>query len=256
MERYLKSGKLLREKFDEIRFGKVKRQIDLEEVYKPLLKPLNEMVNNSSSTFVQPSIGPLAKHYLRCYSTKGMKTDTTFGLRSSSTDGKMYIGSKRVKIKGDDLFLPECDKEYKGTVGLWELLVKGEPDANLITAEDYDNFGDILETTHSYCVNNNPASRTVKSSAGYKYTKIIKPLLIKRKLIKVANTPQGSLTTPVKGSGLDKIVSKTPVEYVYWNTLDELLDRLYILWGERRAGNTNPTISNEIINILQEFKEL
>ena len=64
------------------------------------------------------------------------------------------------------------------------------------------------------------------------------------------------VTRSKKGKGLEKVVTNTTKEYVYWDSLDELLDRLYILWGEIKAGNTNPTVRNEIVNIIQEFKEL
>jgi len=81
-----------------------------------------------------------------------------------------------------------------------------------------------------------------------KYTSIIAPLLYKYRLIQDKK----------HGTGLQKVVTKnkSDIEYVYWNTLEELLERLYILYGELKAGNTNPTIRNEIISIIQEFKEL
>ena len=64
-------------------------------------------------------------------------------------------------------------------------------------------------------------------------------------------------TAAKEGAGaLRKIVTNNPVEYVYWNSIDELLERLYILYGELKAGNSNPNIANEIVNIIQEFKEL
>jgi hypothetical protein len=45
------------------------------------------------------------------------------------------------------------------------------------------------------------------------------------------------------------------LEYVYYNNPEELLDRLVLIWGEIRSGNCNPTLRNELLNILQEFKE-
>ena len=46
------------------------------------------------------------------------------------------------------------------------------------------------------------------------------------------------------------------MEYVYWNALDELLERLCIVYGEMKAGNNNPNLVNELVNILQEIKEI
>jgi hypothetical protein len=45
-------------------------------------------------------------------------------------------------------------------------------------------------------------------------------------------------------------------KYIYWDNLDELLQRLVVLYGEIESGNTNPSLRNEIIRILQELKEL
>jgi len=74
----------------------------------------------------------------------------------------------------------------------------------------------------------------------------------------VSSTDRVTRATAAKqGTGaLRKIVTNNPVEYVYWNSIDELLERLYILYGELKAGNSNPNIANEIVNIIQEFKEL
>ena len=65
-----------------------------------------------------------------------------------------------------------------------------------------------------------------------------------------------NFSTPKSGSGLRKILTNTPVEYIYWNTIDELLDRLCIVYGELKAGNNNPNLINEVVNILQEIREL
>ena len=63
--------------------------------------------------------------------------------------------------------------------------------------------------------------------------------------------------TPKKvGSGLRKIVTNAPVEYVYWNSFDELLERLFIVYGEIKSGNNNPNLVNELVNILQEIREI
>ena len=45
-------------------------------------------------------------------------------------------------------------------------------------------------------------------------------------------------------------------KYVYWDNLDELFQRLAVLYGEIKSGNTNPTLKNEIVRILQELQEL
>lgn len=72
-------------------------------------------------------------------------------------------------------------------------------------------------------------------------------------------TPDNKVIPNSKGSksgkGLTKELTSNTVEYKYWNSLDELLERLYVLYGEVKARNTNPSLRNEIINILEEIKE-
>ena len=64
--------------------------------------------------------------------------------------------------------------EYTGTPGLWELLIMKEPDKNIYTDNDRDEYAEILKQTNAMKHGNNPASN--KSSKGYKYKVIIKPI--------------------------------------------------------------------------------
>ena len=50
--------------------------------------------------------------------------DKTFGLYDK--DGKFYIGNTPVEIVGDNIIVQ--GEEYKGSMGLWELLIMEEPD--------------------------------------------------------------------------------------------------------------------------------
>ena len=56
-------------------------------------------------------------------------TDKTFGLRDK--DGKFYIGNKEGKIKENNITV--CDKEYVGTLGLWEHIVATTSDDKIFT---------------------------------------------------------------------------------------------------------------------------
>ena len=62
------------------------------------------------------------------YATK-KEADTTFGI--TSKDNKFYIGNRNIKIKGNDIEVlgndGNVDEKYKGTPGLWELIVLQKP---------------------------------------------------------------------------------------------------------------------------------
>ena len=51
-----------------------------------------------------------------------------------------------------------------------------EPDKNIYTDGDRTSYAEILEKTSAMKHGNNPASNKPKSSKGYKYKTIIKPI--------------------------------------------------------------------------------
>ena len=87
---------------------------------------------------------------------------TTFGMYFK--DGDFRIGDKKVDIKGDDIKIE--DKEYTGTPGLWELIMKDNPQN--FTEDDYFKYGRILKQTNTIYQKNNPSQNRAKSSGGNK----------------------------------------------------------------------------------------
>lgn len=307
IKEYIEASKALQEKYAELRQGLVTRQRVLEQEFKPIITPLQNIQNQLKNTPLSttrllpeqksleaPSIeksigsveksdhsqvlGPLASKYLGLYATKHSATDTTFGIYMNN-DGVLCIGNSPINVENDVIKFPDGEK-YEGTVGLWELLTLKNPID--YDSQDLDNYEKIILKTYTYRRNNDPKDSRVKSSGGKKYLQIIKPLLLANNVMYYNN--MGTLTSfntpprkkpkslaeeledvdlmsfsPVpttKGTGLRKILTNTPVEYIYWNDLNELLDRLYIVYGEIKAGNNNPNLINEVVNILQEIREI
>lgn len=253
---YIESARALQQKFEQVRRGFISRRKSFEEQYQPIteqLHVLSTLLNKNTSSQATSSsssssskerglrevIGDMAFDYL-C-ATPSTDRDTTFGLRIEG--GKAYLGSEQVFINRNVITVK--GENFKGTEGLWRLLTLKEPKD--FTKDDLNVYEKLVLTTSTYRQNNDPNNR-VKSSSGMKYKKIIQPILIKNEILKSQ--------TEVSGSGLEKIVTNAPVEYVFWNSLDELLDRLYIVYGEIKAGNTNPSLVNEIISILEEIREI
>ena len=54
------------------------------------------------------------------------------------------------------------------------------------------------------------------------------------------------------GEGL-KQVTGNKIDYVYWNDINELVDRLRLLIMSQKAGNTG--VHNEIDSIIEELME-
>ena len=52
------------------------------------------------------------------------------------------------------------DEEYEGTPGLWELIVSKNPDDNIYTNDDYDNYARLMLKTNTLYRDNNPNSNS------------------------------------------------------------------------------------------------
>lgn len=167
-------------------------------------------------------LGPRAQHYLRISMTPN--ADHTFGIRSE--DNGIFIGSKPVDFDGDDFFVEGV--RYKGTPGLWELLVKKRPDPEAYDDVDLDNYANILLKTNAMYQNNDALSRTPKANRSYKWKYVVKPIYEKVK----------------SGSGLEAVFLPC--------NLDQLLERLDLCAASYRAGNNG--VRNEIVAILDAMK--
>ncbi len=42
---------------------------------------------------------------------------------------------------------------------------------------------------------------------------------------------------------------------MYWDDINELVERLYLLHGSVKDGNDSPLVKNEILNIEEELRE-
>lgn len=267
IKEYIESGKALQRKYDLIKFGKLTKHEEMVERFKPITDTLNILNENMRNAI--PKTSTSGEKVIPKTSTSGedvgsidefdkKKSDKIFGIRVENKN--MYVGNSRISITPDNNIVLESDHSlYKRTPGLWELLTLENPQN--YSESDMSSYEQIILRSYAYKRNNDRHNKYVKSSTGQKYLNIIKPILLKNNIIKsTAGTAAAAVADEEfvykKGSGLRKFNTNQPVEYVHWNTVDELVDRLCHLWGEVQAGNTNPLLLNEIVNIIQEFKEL
>ena len=186
---------------------------------------------------------------------------TTFGMYFK--DGDFRIGDKKVDIKGDDIKIE--DKEYTGTPGLWELIMKDNPQN--FTEEDYLNYGRILKQTNTIYQKNNPNQNRAKSSGGDKWKNLIKPIWedIKKRKKKeeedweteeeyeepalIPFTPTSEAGQSLKGTGLKRSRARPKI---LPSDPNALIDRFDLLFSSQKAGHTG--VRNEIVSILDELK--
>lgn len=177
--------------------------------------------------------------------------DTKYGIREHVSQDKtnsLRIGTQDVKFEGPYIFIG--DFKYKGTHGLYELLFKKTP--GKFTFSDVKNYKFILQNTNSYKVRYDPEGK-VASSKGHKYTNIIKPILEGKPpnvwWTRNWKTGAGILTMPLK----KQVIPHSKIEYKYWDSLEDLIDRLQLLIASKQAGHS--AHDNEIMNIIMELKE-
>ena len=212
----------------------------------------------------EKDIGSLAKNYL-AFAT-GKKSDTTFGIYPDENN-KLKIGSERITIKGSNIIIK--DKEYPGTIGLWELITRRELPKVEYTEEDYLNYGRILKQTNSIYQGNNPndpkdpskPNTHPKSSKGEKWKKLISPIWEK---IKPKPEEKGGKGKGGKGKGRaggkgrgknqedpKPGTSGTGLKFLSCDP-NTLIDRFDLLFSSQKAGHTG--VRNEIVSILDELK--
>ena len=259
VKEYLDLKKNIRDNLLSERTGEQDLQTDLSKCFKPItetqkatsseiteeLKPIKEGLENlpqaitfpafpSIQAFEEPPegekkgasyVGNIAKTYLRKFATKG-EADTTYGLYDK--DGKFYIGNKLVDIKGNNIVVDGA--EYKGTPGLWELIVYKDPEKMTYTPEDKANYAKLIVRTSTFHKKkkNNPNRKHPKSNSGKKWNKLLSDIWKNRR--------------EYEGSGVIVIPSDP-------NTLLEILD---LLLASQEAGHTG--VRNELVSICDELK--
>lgn len=174
-----------------------------------------------------------------------------FGIRSSSK--QLMMGNEPVKFTEFGTGINKMnlaiigDKKYEITPGVKELLLRKNPNCNIVAEKDMLVYKDILNNTHAHRRNFNPAEQ-IKGDRSNKYCHIIKRLFSE-------TTKKDSNDKPIKHGGklpsLKKYRKNT--DFVYWDDPNELVERLKLLIASRDAGNNNH--DNEIISIIEELGE-
>jgi hypothetical protein len=111
------------------------------------------------------------------YMSDVLKRTPTFGVYQDD-NGLFKVGSSTFKYNDTHVYVDGT--KYKATHGLWELLTKSRPDANIITQQDKEAYKHILVRSNAHRYNYSPSGK-IKANKGFKYTKFISPLF-KRKL--------------------------------------------------------------------------
>lgn len=168
--------------------------------------------------------------------------DTTTGPHFEPVENKLKLGNALLEIDGQDIVIDGI--RYKGTAGLYELIFKNKPVG--YDKSDQERYKDILRRT-SVHHRDYDSAKQVRGSKSHKYTHVIKPLTFRRRSSTVSGRGQRL------ENGVDMLYSQAPYQFVYWDNINELVDRLKLLIASQQAGHTGHR--NEISSIVEELKE-
>lgn len=192
----------------------------------------------SASRFVRENFThPTARKYMMklMKDAGGSKNtiDHTFG--PYFKNDVLMVGNEPLQFE-DDGSIVVAGVKYRGTNGLYELLFKRLPDDEVYTQDDLDAYKDILVKTSAHKRQYNYKG-TINRDNSIKYKNIIANLFPKQ-LYGGKGVVSKSLSVP---------------DRIYWDNVNELVDRLRLLVVSAETGNKSH--KNEILSIKEELTE-
>ena len=178
IKEFLELKKNIRDNLLSERTGEQQLQTDLSKLYRPItkmqkatareitegLKAIKEGIEKLLQAKEElPGFGEIVNAYL--YEMNPILRDTTF--RICGIKSKFYIGRKEATINDNDILID--DKKFKGTPGLWELLMSKQPERGKLSNKGRINYGKLMVKTNALHQGYNPKKTRPRSSDGFKW---------------------------------------------------------------------------------------
>lgn len=185
----------------------------------------------------------MSQKYVTEHWTNHDTIDKKYGPVYDSSTSSWLLGRKRIDFDRRTGNIIIDGHQFKGTPGLYQLIFYHDPSFN---DNDKKAYKSILEMTGAH----KDALGRMKGSNIFKYREIIRPLFSKP-----SHQSFGASSSSGRGLSFDSrlIYNNKPMEYIYWDDPNELVDRLRLLIASKDAGNTSH--DNEIVAIVNELKE-
>lgn len=270
----------IRRKYLSLKLGKSEEDEALDKIFRPVTIPLKQLVSNTTSSSSSKPIAPatigikkekvkkeeeeededaktssemeisqsddpeqqpiaeflsqypaIAHPYIIEFYNQSPKIDKTYGPSYDESAAKWKLGQKYITFVKKTGNIVVERREFKGTSGLYQLIFYDNAQCN---DEDKKQYKNLLDMTAVHRKTNG----ALKSSNTTKYHDIIRPLFFQSR--------GGALRSEL-------VYNTKPLEYIYWDDPNELVERLKLLIASKDAGNTSH--DNEIIAIINELKE-
>ncbi|XP_068990129.1 uncharacterized protein [Neodiprion pinetum] len=289
LHRISQASNAIRRKHRILKTGKESLQETMKDVFKPVVTPLQELVNVSRGTkLVKEEVKEELKtetkdepknemedsfataeeedqtvtessvrskdEYLEMLNDKQrqQELDTVCGVRSLSTAGLM-VGDSSISFERDSVRIGNT--LYPKTQGLLELLFKKMPNSAHVTRNDRENYRNILLATNAHRKYYS-ATEPIRNAQSVKFKHLIAELLN----ISTSGKDVSPLSQMSKRTGKGVLLPQAWVtrqgvktDYIFWDDANELVERLRLLLASQAAGNTSH--NNEIMSILEELRE-
>ena len=154
--------------------------------------------------------------------TSDDKLDDYFGIVRSN-EGGYQMGNQKIEVDKNDIIVGGTTR-YKGTPGLWMLIMFKKPDESVYTQDDFQTYQKVIEQTDAMTEPNNVRANS-KIRSTYKWRTLFK-----------------KFGGHAAGDGIEFLSSN----------INTLQTKLSYLLGEFRAGNRSAT-RNEIVAIADEL---
>ena len=141
--------------------------------------------------------------------------DKIYGVRNEK--GKFFIGNLPISFDNNEIEVNE--KEYPKTTGLLELLIAKQPNKNNISPDDLKNYHTILNLSFAYKKRHDKNERFVLIIVLNLIILLLQFSILPREQL-LKNRLQAHFYRVIK---LQK--KHTVLDYVYWDDLNELVDR-------------------------------
>ena len=254
---YISTIKNIQQQSEDEKALGLKRQIDLEKTFNPVIKA-TEMSTKAITEEIKnirpprPTLSVSRKrtwdvsngltaidYYLNKYGKHNL--DKYYGIQQDGD--KLMMGDKEVVVDGDSN-IHVNDKTFKGTPGLWSLVMLKTPKG--FTDDDFAAYGELVKMTD---VMQHPSSVIIGTSRPgqtSKYTKILK---------NIANENDDETTGEDRkdeAEAEDETIDGSGIQFLPGD-IKGLNTKLNLLLAEFAAGNRSST-RNEIVGILDELK--
>lgn len=164
--------------------------------------------------------------------------DSKYGIRWDKSGSVYKLGNSQVSILRGNMHIN--NDVYTLTPGLIQLLFSRYPKIKDCNENDIMTYLQLVRENNLLHRHYNRKLQNAGSRS--KKYKLIRNLLKEAKQTHSLHT----------GSGIMRY-SENKTDYVYWNDVNELVDRLRLLIASQQAGHSNH--NNEIASILEELKE-